>query len=320
MPRPRRSFSLGWVILLALVDGVLIGFLTVGAALALFTDTFDNTGNAFTIDTLDPPSGLTASVVGTNIRLDWTPTTDTYATGYNVLRSPTQGSGYSPLDTVMPYTAVTYTDNTAAAGIRYYYVLQTYFQSWLSVYCNEANAAVPTNTGWRSPNAEAAVPNPNNGDGNGFELNPTNAFADGGSYAEDVDSGTASSQDCASTGRDRHRFYNYGFTIPDGQTINGIEVRLDAWVYLITTGNPKMCVDLSWDGGTTWTATKTTANLTTSQQTYTLGSVSDPWGHTWSSTQFSDANFRLRITDIASSTTRNFRLDWVAVQVTYTPP
>ncbi|MCJ7509914.1 MAG: hypothetical protein MUP14_03385, partial [Dehalococcoidia bacterium] len=81
-----------------------------------------------------------------------------------------------------------------------------------------------------------------------------------------------------------------------------------------------MCVDLSWDGGTTWTAAKTTANLTTSQQTYTLGSVSDNWGHTWSSTEFSNANFRLRITDIASSTTRNFRLDWVAVQVTYTPP
>lgn len=291
----------------------------VGGAAATFSDQASVTGNTFSTDTLAPPTGLTASVVGSSIRLDWTATVDTYASGYYVLRSTTSGGPYSQIDTVTPRTATTYTDNTAAAGIRYYYVLQTYFQSWLSVYSNEANAAVPTNTGWRSPTVQAAVTS-GSGDNNGFQTNPTNAFADGGSYAEDVDSGTASSQDCASTGRDRHLFYDYGFTIPGGQTINGIEVRLDAWVYLITTGSPKMCVQLSWDGGTTWTAAKTTANLTTSEQTYTLGSTSDTWGRTWSSTDFSNANFRLRITNIASSTLRNFRLDWVPVRVTYTPP
>jgi hypothetical protein len=134
-----------------------------------------------------------------------------------------------------------------------------------------------------------------------------------------VNSGTSGSQSCASTARDRHRFYNYGFTIPSGSTIDGIEVRLDAWVDL-GIDNPKMCVELSWDGGTTWTSAKTTANLTASQQTYTLGSVSDNWGRPGSSTDFSDANFRLRITNIADSAVRRFRLDWVPVQVKYTPP
>jgi hypothetical protein len=68
------------------------------------------------------------------------------------------------------------------------------------------------------------------------------------------------------------------------------------------------------------TTAKTTANLTNSQQTYFLGSTSDTWGRTWSSTEFSDANFRLRITNVADSASRSFRLDWVSVRVTYTPP
>ena len=319
MPTLRPCFSLGWVILLALVDGVLIGFLTVGAALALFTDTFDNTGNTLTADTLDPPTGLVASVVGSDIRLDWTPTVDTYATGYNVLRGTDSGGPYGQIDSVTPRTATTYTDNTAAAGTRYYYVLQSYYQNWLSVYSNEANAAVPLNTGWRSPTAQAAVTS-GSGDNNGFELNPTNAFADGGGYAEDVNSGTNTTTACDNTGKDRHVFYNYGFTIPDGQTIDGIEVRLDAWIDGGSATTRYMCVELSWDGGTTWTAAKTTATLTTSETTYVLGSATDTWGRTWGSADFSDANFRLRITNVAPNNTRDFRLDWVPVQATYTPP
>ncbi|MCJ7509915.1 MAG: hypothetical protein MUP14_03390 [Dehalococcoidia bacterium] len=228
-PSARRTLRLAVpvaAVLLALAAGA-GGFFVARAA--TFTDQASVPANTFITDTLAPPTGLAASVVGSNIRLDWTPTTDTYASGYKVRRGTTSGGPYTEINTVTPYTTATYTDSTAAAGTRYYYVLQTYFQSWLSVYSNEANAAVPANTGWRSPTAEAAVTS-SSGDNNGFELTPTNAFADGGSYAEDVDSGTASSQDCASTGRDRHRFYDYGFTIPSGQTINGIEVRLDAWV------------------------------------------------------------------------------------------
>ena len=286
--------------------------------LALFTAQAVNPGNTFTTDTLNPPTGLTASGVGSAIRLDWTATVDTYATGYKVRRGAISGGPYAEIATVTPRTATTYTDNTVAAGTRYYYVLQAYYQNWTSVNSNEANAMADTSTGWRSPTAQAAVTS-NSGDNNGFEVNPTNAFADGGGYAEDVGSGTNTSTACDNTGKDRHLFYNYGFTIPAGRTITGIEVRLDAWANS-TFNSPMMCVELSWDGGTTWTAAKTTPNLTTSEQTYTLGSTSDTWGRTWSSTQFSDANFRLRIANVASSILRSFRLDWVPVRVTYTPP
>jgi hypothetical protein len=176
----------------------------------------------------------------------------------------------------------------------------------------------PTNTGFANCTANAAVTT-NSGDNNGFQLNPGNACADDAAFAEDTNGGTSSSASCSSTARDRHLFYNYGFSVPASSTIHGIEVRLDAWADS-TTGSPTMCVELSWDGGTSWTAAKTTGTLTTAQATYILGTASDTWGRTWASTDFSNTNFRVRITDVATSTAREFRLDWVAVKVTYTPP
>jgi hypothetical protein len=33
----------------------------------------------------------------------------------------------------------------------------------------------------------------------------------------------------------------------------------------------------------------------------------------------SDPNFRVRVIDVSSSTSRDFSLDWIAVRVTYAP-
>jgi hypothetical protein len=78
-------------------------------------------------------------------------------------------------------------------------------------------------------------------------------------------------------------------------------------------------VQLSWDGGTTWTTAKSTATLSTTEATYTLGSTSDTWGRTWTSSNFSNTNFRIRIIDVASNTSRDFFLDYAAVNITYQP-
>ena len=173
-------------------------------------------------------------------------------------------------------------------------------------------------TGFLSPSAEAAVTS-GSGDNDGFEVTPTNAFADGGGSAQDVNGGTANSGSCTSTARDRHLFYNYGFSIPSGSAIHGIEVRLDAWADK-ASNEPRMCVELSWDGGTSWTAWQRTGNLTTAEATYIEGGEIDDWGRTWSDAEFSDANFRVRITNRANATQRDFFLDWLPVQVYYTPP
>jgi len=88
----------------------------------------------------------------------------------------------------------------------------------------QANGTTPTatptpacsagDTGWLDASAQAAD---SGGDGNGFERNPSNAFADGVGYAENENG-------------DRHRYYDYGITVSPACAIRGIEVRLDWWL------------------------------------------------------------------------------------------
>jgi hypothetical protein len=170
-----------------------------------------------------------------------------------------------------------------------------------------------SNTGLRSPTANAAE---SGGDGNGFESNPANAQDDDAASAVDTNSGSASSTSCTSTARDKHRFFNYGITLPAGSTVQGIEVRLDARADS-TSGSPKMCVQLSWDGGVSWTAAQTTPTLTTSMATRLLGGAANTWGRSWTAADLSDANFRVRVINVANSTSRDFSLDWIAVRVSY---
>jgi hypothetical protein len=170
-----------------------------------------------------------------------------------------------------------------------------------------------SNTGLRSPSANAAD---SAGDGNGFESNAGNAMADDTSNAVDNNSGTAASTSCTSTARDKHRFLNYGITLPSGAAVKGIEVRLDSRVD-DTAGSPRMCVELSWDGGLSWTAAKATSTLTTSMTSRTLGGAANTWGRTWTPAELSNANFRVRITNVANSTSRDFTLDWIAVRISY---
>jgi hypothetical protein len=176
--------------------------------------------------------------------------------------------------------------------------------------------AAASNTGLRSPTANAPD---TGGDGNGFQTVAANAHADDSASAVDTDSGTVASTSCSSTGRDRHRFFNYGISVPAGASIQGIEVRLDAKVDS-TSGTPRMCVELSWDGGVSWTAAKVTSTLSTSMATRTLGSATNTWGRTWTAANLSNANFRVRVTNVADSTARDFSLDWIAVRVTHSVP
>ena len=48
--------------------------------------------------------------------------------------------------------------------------------------------------------------------------------------------------------------------------------------------------------------------------------AADTWGRSWSAGDLSDANFRVRVIDVAGSTSRDFFLDYVAVNVTYEIP
>lgn len=139
---PLRPFAL-----VALCGALMAAALTAGVALARFTDTLSVPANTFATDTLDPPTGPTASG-GTSIVLTWTATTDTYASGHRVLRGTTAGGPYTQIAEVTPRTTTTYTDNPAAGT--YFYVVRAFYQNWESVNSNEASATIGSAPWWNA--------------------------------------------------------------------------------------------------------------------------------------------------------------------------
>lgn len=263
------------------------------------------------------PSGLTATAVSASqINLSWVDNS-TNETAFLIERC--QGSGCSAFTQIASVGAdvTTYSDSGLTAGTSYSYRVRASNSAGASAYSNTASATTNSagNTGWLNPTANAPVTS-GSGDNNGFQTNPANAYADGGGVAVDTDSGTGTQTSCTSNRKDRHIYRDYNISIPAGATITGITVRLDAFADS-TSGNPRMCVQLSWDGGVSWTNAQTTATLTTSEATYLLGGATNTWGRTWNASELSNANFRVRITNVASNTARDFSLDWVAVQVNY---
>lgn len=112
--------------------------------------------------------------------------------------------------------------------------------------------------------------------------------------------------------------------IPIGASIDGIEVVLDAFRTGSsgTTSGCEVRVALSWDGGTSWSPTVLTDQdfaLPSTEQDTTLGGSTNAaaWtGHTWVRGDFSDANFRLRLTfNRPGSCNRNVAVDTLKVRI-----
>jgi len=310
--RRARLIGLSLVLLASIVGA------TPDTSLARLTDSAVST-KALGTDTLDPPTGLSA-IGGTSAALSWTATVDTYAAGYDVRRATVSGGPYSVVSSVTPRTTVSTTDTPAASGT-YYYVLRSTFQNWTSVDSNQASAVVllsPVSTGFKGCTGTSNAAD-TGGDGNGYETNPANACGDDGLVATDANSGTSTTISCANAGKDRHRFWDFGLGVPVAvNSVAGIQVRVKEGISAIS-GTNQVCIELSWNGGTTWTTAKSVALTATAITTYNLGAINDTWGRSWAGSDFSSANFRVRITDVSSTTTKTFQLDYLAVQVTYIP-
>jgi hypothetical protein len=317
-PPRRRAGRLGFVLLVA---GLSIAAVAPGLTPALTTSlaVFTSSGavaGAFSTDTLAPPTGLTAAG-GEGVTLSWTPTVDTYATGYRVLRATTSGGPYTEVATVTPQSASTTTDDPSPGT--YSYVLRSYYQAWTSVDSNEATVtvAVPgATTGFKACASEASD---TGGDGDGYESNPARACADDSLFAIDFDSGITTNLSCTDPGQDRHRFWGFALGLPATTgSIDGIEVRADL-ALANNAGSSRLCAQLSWDGGATWTPAKSVPITIRNETTYVFGSASDTWGRDWAVDELSTTHLRVRLIDVSSRTDKDFRLDYVAVQVTYTP-
>ncbi len=156
------------------------------------------------------------------------------------------------------------------------------------------------------------------GDNNGFQSNASQACSNGNGYARDNNSGNGSSTSCSSSEKDRHDFWDFGVSssVPAGATISGIEMRLDAWARGGGGGSRKMCVQLSWDGGSSWTSAQD-FDIDGSQEKYYIGGAADDWGHSWSINDLADGNFLVRVTNVSNRSGKDFRLDAVAADVYY---
>jgi hypothetical protein len=100
--------------------------------------------------------------------------------------------------------------------------------------------------------------------------------------------------------------------IPSGGTINGIEVSIEG----SSSGAREAVVELSWDGGTTYTSSNLTTTFGATETTFALGGAANTWGRTWEVGDFTSANFRARLTTNNGSGT--ISLDHVQVKVYYT--
>jgi hypothetical protein len=310
--RPRRLVVIGAALAVLLATP---GHLSLARLTATATAT-----QSLGTDTLDPPTSL-AATGGAIAALLWTPTLDAYASGYELQRGTVAGGPYAVITTVASRSAVATTDTPPASGT-YYYVLRTVFQSWTSVNSNEASAVVvlgPTPTGFKTCTAGSSAAD-TGGNGNGYESLPNNACGDDAAVATDANSNTNTTVSCTNAGKDRHRFWDFSLGVPAVvSAINGIQVRIDEGMNN-NGGTNNVCVELSWDGGTTWTAPKVQGMTGGSAvTTYTVGGATDTWGRTWTGADFSNANFRLRLTDVTSQPNKSFLLEYLAVQVTYTP-
>ena len=307
---------LGLAVVVVLVP-MLLGAST-EPSLARLTDVATST-MAISTDTLDPPTGL-AATGGTTAALSWTATTDAYATGYEVQRATVSGGPYAVVSTVTPRTVVSTSDAPPVSGT-YYYVLRSYFQSWTSVNSNQASAVISlttTSTGFKGCTTTSNAAD-TGGDSNGYETSPTSACAADGNVATDAGTGTNTTVSCTDAGKDRHRFWDFGLGVPAAvSSVGGIQVRADVGLNN-NAGTNQLCVELSWDAGSSWTAAKSVAVPNVGVTTYNLGAANDAWGRTWLGSEFSNANFRVRMIDVSDKTSKDFRLDGLAVQVTYTP-
>ena len=276
----------------------------------------------FATDTLAPPTAL-AATGGASVGLTWTPTVDTYATGYSVWRGSASGGPYTSIGTVTPGTASSTTNNPAVGT--WYYVLRSTFGSWSSVNSNQASASVTAAVSTAFAACTTQAPDTTGaGDNNGYEGNPARACVNDSSDATDTDSGTTGSAVCGTGSvpaatRDRHRFWGFAHGVPGtAQTIAGIRVRADLGMGS-NGGTTNVCAQLSWDGGTSWTALQSLALTAMGETTYTFGGTADTWGRTWTTAQLGTAQFRVRLVNASTQTSKDFDLDFVAVSVTYHP-
>jgi hypothetical protein len=99
---------------------------------------------------LAAPTGTTASrstcipAVQAQVLVTWTPTSSTFADGYQVLRSMTSGGPYTPVGTVSGHATTSFTDDTVVFSTTYHYVVRATRNQWRSPDSAQASVTTPS--------------------------------------------------------------------------------------------------------------------------------------------------------------------------------
>ncbi len=150
----------------------------------------------------------------------------------------------------------------------------------------------------------------NNSAVSGAFVNPEYAYLDDGFWA-------------SATNGQVQDYYGYNFSIPDGEMVRGIEVGISGWGRY--ANDARFDVELSWDGGTSWTSTGYGTEIFTTgfPVLFETGGATDLWGHNWTPYEVNN-NLRVRVTAVANmgpgSGTHWVNLEWVPVTVYYGDP
>jgi hypothetical protein len=153
-----------------------------------------------------------------------------------------------------------------------------------------------TRTGWNDPTTTGEVSN--------SWTDPTNAYSSNDSDATEATNGEA--QD----------YGDFGFSIPAGDTIRGIMVRIEANAG--TNGRwDELGVEVSNDNGATWSSRISFVRFFSTTDDYRVaGHGRYLWGLSWTPTDVSDTDFRVRLTLINKEFGSNaIGVDHVSVKV-----
>lgn len=191
-----------------------------------------------------------------------------------------------------------------------YYGLGTYVYDQVDTHSNDNDS----NTGWDPETAAVS---------GGAWSNPTRATANDDSYTT------------TSTNNAAQQWNTFGLQggasgVPNDPTlvVDGLEVQLADVYYSGGSGGNTSCtvrVEVSWNGGTSWSTAQNTSALnttTTTDKTVGSSSATSSWGaHSWAYSDFSNSNFRVRLTwtngTTSCGTGRQVNLDQLLVRVTY---
>ncbi len=104
--------------------------------------------NTITTATLHPPTTLFASAScdggGTaKVTLGWAETLSTFADGYDIYRSSTDGAPYAKIDRVIGRTTTAFANQGLAVGTTYFYIVRSTANNWTSVDSDQAQATTP---------------------------------------------------------------------------------------------------------------------------------------------------------------------------------